>query len=174
MTVDSSAPPANASVRTIILGIDHSGRISSHDRNAPTVLGRPADKLVGSSLSDLLLDPTPADEREATATDVKGTDVKATDSKGADTKRAKSNGVAGKPESNGTVPPPAVAGDDVVQPLLDALKADREGTGMLSIRTENGGTLDAIVTVHPMKAGEGDGNVAATVLLRIPTTWPAS
>src|SRR6201995_5885421 len=153
MTVDSSAPPQNASVRTIILGIDHSGRIVQHDRNAPTVLGRPADKLVGSSLSDLLLDPRPADD-----SDPKSTDDKHTGSNGGK-----------KAESNGTVPPPAAAGDDVVQSLLDALKADREGTGMLSIRTESGGTLDAIVTVHPMKAGEGDGDVAATVLPRIPS-----
>src|SRR6202012_3270411 len=51
----------------------------------------------------------------------------------------------------------------------DAVRADREGTGMLTIRTEGGGTLDAIVTVHPMKAGDGDGDVAATALLRIPS-----
>src|ERR1700760_1135421 len=158
MTVDSSAPPQNASVRTIILGIDHSGRIVQHDRNAPTVLGRPAEKLLGSSLSDLLLDPSPPEDIEA---------------KGADAKRAGSNGTAAKggakPESSRTVPPPTVAGDDVVQPLLDAVKADREGTGMLTIRTEGGGTLDAIVTVHPMKAGDADGDVAATALLRIPS-----
>ena len=40
-TVDSSAPPQNSSVRTIILGIDHSGRIVQHDRTAPAVLARP-------------------------------------------------------------------------------------------------------------------------------------
>jgi serine phosphatase RsbU (regulator of sigma subunit) len=154
MTVDSSAPPQNASVRTIILGIDHSGRISSHDRNAPTVLGRPADKLVGSSLSDLLLDPSPAGEAEDT------------DAHHTDTRRSESNGTR-KAESNGTVPAPAAPGDDVVQSLLEALKADREGTGMLSIRTESGDNLDAIVTVHPMKSG--DANVAALALLRIPS-----
>ncbi|MBV9793060.1 MAG: SpoIIE family protein phosphatase [Actinobacteria bacterium] len=133
MTVDSSAPPQSASVRTIILGIDHSGRIVQHDRQAPAVLGRPAEKLLGASLSDLVIDPSPAE-----------------------------NG-----DSNGVVPPPASAGDNVVQSLLDALKADREGTGMLSIRTESGDNLDAIVTVHPMKAG--DANVAALALLRIPS-----
>jgi serine phosphatase RsbU (regulator of sigma subunit) len=133
MTVDSSAPPQNASVRTIILGIDHSGRIVQHDRQAPAVLGRPAEKLLGASLRDLVSDPSPAE-----------------------------NG-----ESNGKVPSPASAGDNVVQSLLDALKADREGTGMLSIRTEDGDNLDAIVTVHPMKAG--DANVAALALLRIPS-----
>jgi serine phosphatase RsbU (regulator of sigma subunit) len=133
MTVDSSAPPQNASVRTIILGIDHSGRIVQHDRQAPAVLGRPAEKLLGASLRDLVSDPSPAENAE----------------------------------SNGTVPAPASAGDNVVQSLLDALKADREGTGMLSIRTEDGDNLDAIVTVHPMKAG--DANVAALALLRIPS-----
>jgi serine phosphatase RsbU (regulator of sigma subunit) len=133
MTVDSSAPPQNASVRTIILGIDHSGRIVQHDRQAPAVLGRPAEKLLGASLSDLVSDPTPAADGE----------------------------------SNGVVPAPANAGDNVVQSLLEALKADREGTGMLSIHTESGDNLDAIVTVHPMRAG--DANVAALALLRIPS-----
>ncbi len=133
MTVDSSAPPQNASVRTIILGIDHSGRIVQHDRQAPAVLGRPAEKLLGASLSDLVSDPAPAKDGE----------------------------------SNGVVPAPANAGDNVVQSLLDALKADREGTGMLSIHTESGDNLDAIVTVHPMRAG--DANVAALALLRIPS-----
>ena len=133
MTVDSSAPPQNASVRTIMLGIDHAGRIVQHDRQAPAVLGRPADKLLGASLSDLVSDPSPAED--------------------------------GK--SNGAVPAPANAGDNVVQSLLEALKADREGTGMLSIHTESGDNLDAIVTVHPMRAG--DANVAALALLRIPS-----
>ena len=133
MTVDSSAPPQNASVRTIILGIDHSGRIVQHDRQAPAVLGRPAEKLLGASLSDLVSDPSPAEDGE----------------------------------SNGVVPAPANAGDNVVQSLLEALKADREGTGMLSIHTESGDNLDAIVTVHPMRAG--DANVAALALLRIPS-----
>jgi serine phosphatase RsbU (regulator of sigma subunit) len=133
MTVDNSAPPQNASVRTIILGIDHSGRIVQHDRQAPAVLGRPAEKLLGASLSDLIIDPSPDEDAEP----------------------------------NGVVPAPATAGDNVVQSLLEALKADREGTGMLSIRTEHGDNLDAIVTVHPMKAG--DANVAALALLRIPS-----
>src|ERR1700753_1596981 len=82
MTVDSSAPPQNASVRTIILGIDHSGRIVQHDRNAPTVLGRPAEKLVGSSLSDLLLDPSPADDSEAKSAERKSAGHQAQRTKG--------------------------------------------------------------------------------------------
>ena len=63
MTVDNSAPPQNSSVRTIILGIDHSGRIVQHDRNAPAVLARPADQLLGASLSDLLSGDGPADKK---------------------------------------------------------------------------------------------------------------
>src|SRR6201992_52441 len=65
MTVDNSAPPQNASVRTIILGIDHSGRIVQHDRQAPAVLGRPAEKLLGASLSDLIIDPKPDEGAES-------------------------------------------------------------------------------------------------------------
>jgi serine phosphatase RsbU (regulator of sigma subunit) len=157
MTVDSGAPPQNASVRTIILGIDHSGRIVQHDRNAPAVLGRPADKLLGASLSDLVLDPS-AGESPKSDSAPKSDRAPKSDSAEPAAKNA---------ESNGTVPSPAAAGDNAVQSLLDALKADREGTGMLSIRTESGSTLDAIVTVHPMRAG--DANVAALALLRIPS-----
>src|SRR6201996_1200663 len=93
MTVDSSAPPQNASVRTIILGIDHSGRIVQHDRNAPTLRALPADNLVGACLSDLPFVPSPADDY----------DPKSTDDKHAGSTGGK------KSESNGTVPPPAAA-----------------------------------------------------------------
>ena len=62
MTVDNSAPPQNSSVRTIILGIDHSGRIVQHDRTAPAVLARPADKLLGATLSDLLTEVGTTDQ----------------------------------------------------------------------------------------------------------------
>ena len=62
-TVDNSAPPQNSSVRTIILGIDHSGRIVQHDRTAPAVLARPADKLLGATLSDLLTEVGATDQR---------------------------------------------------------------------------------------------------------------
>ncbi len=64
-TVDNSAPPQSSSVRTIILGIDRSGRIVQHDRTAPAVLGRPADQLLGASLSDLLTEASPADKTDA-------------------------------------------------------------------------------------------------------------
>jgi serine phosphatase RsbU (regulator of sigma subunit) len=126
MTVDNSAPPQSSSVRTIILGIDHSGRIVQHDRIAPAVLDRPADKLLGASLSDLVSDSGTADPDR----------------------------------------PSADAGDETVTALLEAIRSDREGTGMLSIRTGDDCKSDAVVTVHPMRGG--DTNVAALALLRIP------
>ncbi|MBV9380316.1 MAG: SpoIIE family protein phosphatase, partial [Streptosporangiaceae bacterium] len=46
----------NPSVRTLILGIDHSGRIVQHDRTAPQVLARPPGDLLGAHLSDLTVD----------------------------------------------------------------------------------------------------------------------
>ena len=126
-TVDSSAPPQNSSVRTIILGIDHSGRIVQHDRNAPALLARPADELLGARLSDLIT----------------------------------SSGATGLGESASPG-----GGDDPVSSLLEAIRSDRESTGMLEIRTENDAKSDAVVTVHPMRAG--DRSVAALAVLRIP------
>ena len=176
MTVDNSAPPQTSSVRTIILGIDHSGRIVQHDRNAPAVLARPADQLLGASLSDLLSGDGPTDKnadpavgqdtgKNAGQSAVKGTG-----------KTSGGAGAAGKPEANGTAGgaagrpagsagSAAAAGDDIVAGLLEAIRSDREGTAMLSIRTESG-KADAVVTVHPMRAG--DANVAALALLRVP------
>jgi serine phosphatase RsbU (regulator of sigma subunit)/anti-sigma regulatory factor (Ser/Thr protein kinase) len=50
-------PPTTQSVRTLILGIDHSGRIVQHDRTAPQILARPPGDLLGAHLSDLTADP---------------------------------------------------------------------------------------------------------------------
>src|ERR1700733_8730781 len=41
------------SVRTLILGIDYDGRIVQYDRNAPRILAREPDELLGAALSDL-------------------------------------------------------------------------------------------------------------------------
>src|SRR3984885_7619246 len=41
------------SVRTLILGIDYDGRIVQYDRNAPRILAREPDELLGAVLSDL-------------------------------------------------------------------------------------------------------------------------
>ncbi|HJY73698.1 MAG TPA: hypothetical protein VJ347_18145, partial [Streptosporangiaceae bacterium] len=47
-------PPAlSESVRTLILGIDYDGRIVQYDRNAPRILAREPDELLGAQLSDL-------------------------------------------------------------------------------------------------------------------------
>jgi serine phosphatase RsbU (regulator of sigma subunit)/anti-sigma regulatory factor (Ser/Thr protein kinase) len=52
------APPvnvnANSSVRTLILGIDRSGRIVQHDRTAPQILARSSDDLLGVHLNDIM------------------------------------------------------------------------------------------------------------------------
>src|SRR6516162_10231509 len=43
----------NSSVRTLILGIDRSGRIVQHDRTAPKILARSSDDLLGVHLNDI-------------------------------------------------------------------------------------------------------------------------
>src|ERR1700730_11208698 len=47
------SPTASPSVRTLILGIDRTGRIVQHDRTAPKILARTADDLLGVHLSDI-------------------------------------------------------------------------------------------------------------------------
>jgi serine phosphatase RsbU (regulator of sigma subunit)/anti-sigma regulatory factor (Ser/Thr protein kinase) len=60
--VSRKAPPANVesntSVRTLILGIDRSGRIVQHDRTAPKILARSTDDLLGVHLSDITANPS--------------------------------------------------------------------------------------------------------------------
>jgi len=46
-------PTASPSVRTLILGIDRTGRIVQHDRTAPKILARSSDDLLGVNLSDI-------------------------------------------------------------------------------------------------------------------------
>src|SRR5580704_3720537 len=53
INAESSHPALATSVRTIILGIDYDGRIVQHDRNAPQILAREPDELLGAHLSDL-------------------------------------------------------------------------------------------------------------------------
>jgi len=50
--------------------------------------------------------------------------------------------------------------------LLEAIRSDREGSTMLGIVTHDGLVIDAVVTVHPMRAG--GTSLAALALLRIP------
>jgi len=48
-----SVNPSPSSVRTLILGIDPTGRIVQHDRTAPKILARSADDLLGVHLNDI-------------------------------------------------------------------------------------------------------------------------
>ncbi len=138
-TVENSAPPQTSSVRTVILGIDHSGRIVQHDRNAPNVLSRPADQLAGTSLGELVADSA-ADSGDSA------------DAKGA------ANGSSAGP-----------SGEEAIKTLLDAIGSDREGMATLPIRTGADCKSEAVVTVHPMSGGDGgENNVAAFAVLRIP------
>ena len=50
--------------------------------------------------------------------------------------------------------------------LLEAIRADREGTAMLTVDTRDGRSAEAVVTVHPMRAS--DTGLAALALVRIP------
>ncbi len=50
--------------------------------------------------------------------------------------------------------------------LLEAIRSDREGSAMLTIDTRDGIPAEAVVTVHPMRAG--GTSLAALALLRIP------
>ncbi len=51
---------SHTSVRTLILGIDQSGRIIQHDRNAQELLAPPGESLLGANLSDLVTAPAEA------------------------------------------------------------------------------------------------------------------
>lgn len=53
VNVNPSPNPSPSSVRTLILGIDRTGRIVQHDRTAPKILARTADDLLGVHLSDI-------------------------------------------------------------------------------------------------------------------------
>ncbi|WP_131742808.1 ATP-binding SpoIIE family protein phosphatase [Actinomadura roseirufa] len=51
-------------------------------------------------------------------------------------------------------------------PLLEALAGGRERTAKLSVETPSGGTLDAVVTVHPMNGGAP--GLAALAVVKVP------
>jgi len=124
------APPVdvavNSSVRTLILGIDRTGRIVQHDRTAPKILARSSSDLLGVHLNDIT-------------------------SNGVERGLGVSSGRSGQKEA--------------VTTLLEAVKADREGNAVLTLSLADGGTAEAVVTAKPM---QGDGDVAAFVILQIP------
>ena len=76
-----------------------------------------------------------------------------------------SNSQDGQAEANshGDRPPDAAA---AVAGLLEAIRSDREGSAMLTIDTRDGHAAEAVVTVHPMRAG--GTSLAALALVRIP------
>jgi len=146
ITAESSPPALATSVRTIILGIDYDGRIVQHDRNAPQILAREPEELLGAHLSDLT-----AGVAQSTA---------------AQGSTAQGNSAQGNSAQGNSHAARAADGVAAVSGLLEAIRSDREGSAMLTIDTRDGYRTDAVVTVHPMRAGET--SLAALALLRIP------
>src|ERR1700676_946061 len=142
IAAEGSHPALASSVRTIILGIDYDGRIVQHDRNAPQILAREPDELLGAQLSDL------------TAGVAQGTGA------------AQANGAEAGAASGKSHAARAADGAAAVSGLLEAIRSDRQGSAMLTIDTRDGYRAEAVVTVHPMRAG--GTSLAALALLRIP------
>ena len=86
--VSRKAPPAsveaNTSVRTLILGIDRSGRIVQHDRTAPKILARDTDDLLGVHLSDITANPSDKAHRRRHQHAARRREVRARGQRGAD------------------------------------------------------------------------------------------
>jgi serine phosphatase RsbU (regulator of sigma subunit) len=133
----------SSSVRTLILGIDYDGRIVQHDRNAGKILGRKPEDLLGVQLIEL------------TSSGAEGSSADGNNDQGT---AAQANSHAAR-QADGAAAA-AVAG------LLEAIRSDREGSAMLTIDTREGPPAEAVVTVHPMRAG--GTSLAALALLRIP------
>ena len=131
----------STSVRTLILGIDYDGRIVQHDRNAAKILALKPEELLGAQLIEL------------TSSGAEGSSTDGNSDQGT---AAQANSHAAR-QADGAA---AVAG------LLEAIRSDREGSAMLTIDTREGPPAEAVVTVHPMRAG--GTSLAALALLRIP------
>ena len=116
VAAEVSAVLANTSTRTLMLGIDKTGRIRQHDRAAGDVLSGEPGALIGTELGTLLAVP----DGPAAAT---------------------------------------------LQGLIDAACSNRETTTVLSFRTANSSTADAVVTVQPVRST--DPELAAQVIMRI-------
>ncbi|HEX2745887.1 MAG TPA: hypothetical protein VHN16_15990, partial [Streptosporangiaceae bacterium] len=156
INAETSHQALATSVRTVILGIDYDGRIVQHDRNAPQILAREPDELLGAHLSDLT-----AGVAQGTAAqgDAAQGDAAQGDAAGGTTAR----GTAARGNSHAARASDGVA---AVSGLLEAIRSDREGSAMLTIDTRDGYRTDAVVTVHPMRAS--GTSLAALALLRIP------
>jgi serine phosphatase RsbU (regulator of sigma subunit) len=140
VAAESSHPAMSSSVRTLILGIDYDGRIVQHDRNAGKILARKPEDLLGAQLIEL------------TSAGAEGSSADGNNDQGT----AQANSHAARQADSAA----AVAG------LLEAIRSDREGSAMLTIETREGPPAEAVVTVHPMRAG--GTSLAALALLRIP------
>jgi len=116
VAAEVSAVLANTSTRTLMLGIDKTGRIRQHDRGAGDVLSGESGALIGTELGTLLAAP----DGPAAAT---------------------------------------------LQSLIDGACSNRETSTVLSFRTANGATADAVVTVQPIRSV--DPELAAQVIMRI-------
>ena len=136
-TPETSHPALSSSVRTLILGIDYDGRIVQHDRNAAQILARKPEDLLGAQLIELTSSPHG--------------------------NHAAGDQAQAQPNSHAARPTDAAA---AVAGLLEAIRSDREGSAMLTIDTRDGLPAEAVVTVHPMRAG--GTSLAALALLRIP------
>ena len=136
-TPETSHPALSSSVRTLILGIDYDGRIVQHDRNAAQILARKPEDLLGAQLIELTSGPHG--------------------------NHAAGDQAQAQPNSHAARPTDAAA---AVAGLLEAIRSDREGSAMLTIDTRDGLPAEAVVTVHPMRAG--GTSLAALALLRIP------
>ena len=142
VAAENSHPAMSSSVRTLILGIDYDGRIVQHDRNAGKILARKPEDLLGAQLIEL------------TSAGAEGSSADGNNDQGT---AAQANSHAAR-QADGAAA--AVAG------LLEAIRSDREGSAMLTIDTREGPPAEAVVTVHPMRAG--GTSLAALALLRIP------
>jgi len=96
--------------------VDQDGRIVQHDRNAQEILAAPDGALLGSQLSDLVVETA----------------------------------IPGMPLSS----------------LLEAAKAGREATAVLTLRSQRNSPIDTVVTLQPMRGG--NGCPAALAILRMP------
>jgi serine phosphatase RsbU (regulator of sigma subunit) len=105
---------SSTSARTLIVGIDKTGRILQHDRAAREMLEEAPGSLLGLDLGTI---------------------------------------VTGSSYGNG------------IQSLIDAACSDREGTAVLTVKTGNGNSADAVVTVQPVRSA--DSRLLAQVILRI-------
>jgi serine phosphatase RsbU (regulator of sigma subunit) len=114
IAADITALLSSTSTRTLIVGIDKTGRILQHDRAAGEMLAEAPGSLLGVELGTI---------------------------------------VTGSAYGNG------------LQSLIDAACSDREGTAVLTVKTANGNSADAVVTVQPVRSA--DTRLLAQVILRI-------